>query len=164
MNRSELSAERARELFNYDPATGSLTWKQQNSSRAAAGCKAGCMRSDGYLLVGVDKSQYLAHRVIWLLQTGVWPTYLVDHVNGVRSDNSWVNLRKADQRLNQENQKQAKASSTSGLLGVSPSGHKWRSRIVARGTEVHLGTFATPEEAHQAYLTAKRQLHAGCTI
>lgn len=35
---------------------------------------------------------------------------------------------------------------------------------VVRGQQVYLGSHATVEDAHQAYLRAKRQLHAGCTL
>jgi len=27
-----------------------------------------------------------------------------------------------------------------------------------------IGTYKTPEEAHQIYLVAKREIHTGCTI
>lgn len=56
--------------------------------------------------------------------------------------------------------------SASALLGVawSKSSRKFRARIWSAGKEVHLGVFNTPEQAHEAYLAAKRRLHAGCTI
>jgi hypothetical protein len=40
----------------------------------------------------------------------------------------------------------------------------WRARIQVNGKGVHLGMFATPDEAHEAYLIAKRKLHEGCAI
>ena len=36
--------------------------------------------------------------------------------------------------------------------------------IKVNGKNKYLGNYSTPEEAHQAYLTAKRELHEGCTI
>lgn len=51
------------------------------------------------------------------------------------------------------------------LLGAFKSaGGRWRGQIVLNGKSKHLGCFATEEEAHEAYLAAKRQIHIGCTI
>lgn len=56
-------------------------------------------------------------------------------------------------------------TNATGLLGVSKADSRgFRARIFYAGKETHLGTFKTPEDAHAAYLAAKRRLHAGCTI
>jgi hypothetical protein len=64
-----------------------------------------------------------------------------------------------------QNKRRAFASSKSGLLGVClhVSG-KWAAALRNNGKTVHVGLFETPQEAHFAYLTRKRELHAGCTI
>ena len=36
--------------------------------------------------------------------------------------------------------------------------------IQVDGRARHLGYFASPQEAHKAYKSAKRKLHEGCTI
>ena len=36
--------------------------------------------------------------------------------------------------------------------------------ISVGGRQSYLGTFATPEEAHAAYLAEKREKHQGCTL
>ena len=38
------------------------------------------------------------------------------------------------------------------------------SKLVVNGRRVYLGVFATPEEAHSAYVEAKRLHHDGCTL
>lgn len=164
MDQSKLSAERARELFSYDPATGLLTWKV-GRGRARVGEVAGTpKRAGGRLQVQVDGRLYGAHRIVWLLVYGVWPSGAVDHVNGDDSGNRVGNLRDVTQQKNSENQRHPHGDSQTGVLGVSKCGSRFRSQLGVRGRQKYLGTFATPEEAHQAYLTAKRQLHAGCTI
>jgi hypothetical protein len=49
-------------------------------------------------------------------------------------------------------------------MGVIFFQNKWRANITHSGKTHWLGDFATPEEAHQAYLTAKRKFHAACTL
>jgi hypothetical protein len=164
MNRSELSAERARELLNYDPATGLLTWKVGRSHKTPAGSPAGSLSKQGYVCVKVGGVLYKAHRLAWLLLTGGWPSQFLDHINGVKSDNRACNLREIGRAGNAENLHRARVDSKTGLLGVSRDGFKFRATIQASRRLHYLGAYQTPEEAHQAYLTAKRQLHAGCMI
>lgn len=157
MTNTKLSAERARELFSYDPETGELRWRLTRG-RAQAGGLAGRMQ------VEADGVAYLVHRVAWLITTGEWSTRFIDHINGIKSDNRLSNLREVTKQVNAENRRRARTGSKSGFLGVSPSNQKYQARISSQGVESYLGVFPTPEEAYEVYLTAKRSLHAGCTI
>ena len=163
MNQSKLSAERARELFNYDPATGSLTWRV-NKGRAKAGAEAGYLEPNGYVRLVVDQRRYWAHRAIWLIAYGQLPAGCIDHANGNPSDNRLRNLREVSHSVNMQNLRGAKRHSSTGFLGVVPHQGGFRACITTQGVRRSLGCFDTPEKAHQAYLTAKRQLHAGCMI
>lgn len=53
-----------------------------------------------------------------------------------------------------------------GMLGVTylPTRNAYRASVALMGKSKYIGQFSTPEEAHAAYLLAKRQLHQGCTI
>lgn len=163
MKQPRLSAERARELFAYDPETGRLIWRV-SKGRAKPGDPAGCPQKGGYLRMRVDQKHYWAHRVVWLHTKGDWPTHFLDHINGDPSDNRVENLREVSRKTNQENQRKPHSNSSTGLLGVVPINGKFRAAISLQGVRTCLGVFTTPEEAHKAYLTAKRELHAGCTI
>jgi len=83
---------RADGLMIYDPETGDITWKETNSTRLLEGSQACIQNSQGYLKVTIDKRDYLAHRVAWLLIYQVWPTEVIHHINGNRQDNSIANL------------------------------------------------------------------------
>jgi hypothetical protein len=98
------------------------------------------------------------------MQTGEWPANHVDHKNGVRNDNRWCNLRDVTRSVNSQNQRHAPAGSKTGLFGVQVDRNKFRARIIVTGTRHGLGSFESAEEAHQAYIDAKRSLHAGCTL
>lgn len=164
---SELTAERARELFDYDPLTGVLSWKKRPHGKRDPSLVAGYVNTVGYRVTMVAGKGYLNHRIAWLLTTGEWPTLEIDHLNGVRDDNRVCNLRESTSKLNKENVRKARASNkTSGLLGVSlyKRDGTYAAQITVDYRCTCLGRFATPEEAHQVYLEAKRRLHAGCTI
>lgn len=49
----------------------------------------------------------------------------------------------------------------SGFAGVSKNGKKWRAKITVKRKQISLGTYETPEEAHQVFLKAKEDLSAG---
>ena len=153
-----------RRLVDYDPETGVFRWKQQ-AGRANAGDVAGCLRGDGYINMIVNGRRGLAHRFAWFYVHGQWPADMIDHRNGQRSDNRIENLREADNTLNSQNMRAAKPSNATGFLGVSRGKDGlFNAQIGVNGKTHWLGKFATPEEAHETYLKAKRLLHAGCTI
>lgn len=91
---------------------------------------------------------------------------VIDHINGIPNDNRIVNLRDVDASINRQNQRKAQSRSKSGLLGVCwyKAGSKWQAEISVHGEKHHLGRFNSKEAAHTAYITAKRELHAGYTI
>jgi hypothetical protein len=55
----------------------------------------------GYLRVWIDGYTFPAHRLIWLHVHACWPTYWIDHINGVRDDNRLANLRDVPPAWNQ---------------------------------------------------------------
>lgn len=151
---TELTQARLKELLHYDPDTGIFT-------RLASGCEAGLHDRDGYLKINVASRYYQAHRLAFLYMTGCFPEDQVDHIDGVRDDNRWVNLRSATSQENQHNNGGARKNSRSGLVGAAWSSKKklWRGVIMLARKQHHLGYHATPELAHAAYLKAKDELH-----
>ena len=78
------------ETFDYNPDTGSLTYRKPRGS-LPAGRPAGTAVASGYN-VQYNGSYILAHRIIWNIMTGEWPQHPVRHVNGNKLDNRWSNL------------------------------------------------------------------------
>jgi hypothetical protein len=161
-----LTEQRLRELLHYDQFTGVFTWRVRRGN-VARGSVAGARKSDGYLQIGIDGRLFLAHRLAWLYMNGEWPAGDVDHMNWNILDNSAANLRDVPRMLNMQNQRKSHKDSYTGFLGVhfDKRRGKFIARITTPGTSrLHLGQFDTGEEAHAAYLAAKRVVHAGCEI
>lgn len=156
----ELTQQRLREVLHYDPETGIFTWLTKIADKVSVGARAGQSRPNGYRAIGVLGSRHLEHRLAVLYMTGAWPAEEVDHVNGVRGLNSWENLRQCSHSENHQN-RVARVTNTAGLAGASWHSQKkrWRSAISVAGKHHHLGHFNTPEEAHEAYKSAKVRLH-----
>jgi len=135
----------------YDSATGYF-WRD--------GARADHGRRDGYHRVTIDGRRVLAHRAAFFLMTGTWPADIVDHIDGNRRNNAWTNLRQTTAAGNLQNRRAATRHNTCGLLGVSA--HRrggFYARINVDGRAKYLGYFKTAEEAHAAYVAAKRELH-----
>jgi hypothetical protein len=160
----QLSLRRAKELLNYDPSSGELRWRVdrfsgRNKVQAAAGSVAGHRHVDGYIRVKIDKVVYHAQHIIWLLQTGRYPSREIDHKDGDTYNNRWKNFRLATTQENGRNRGVHK-SNTSGAKGVDRHKGKWRSRIIVDYKQIHLGSFYNFEDAVKARLNAE-QLYFG---
>jgi len=159
-----VNVARVREVLKYNKKTGRFTWLKSTGPRAVVGAPAGAVNVRGYYDISIDGRKYVAHRLVWLYVTGQLPTHEIDHINGNRADNRFCNLRDVPRAINTQNRRQANARALSRLLGVSKHGEKWRARLQTSGVVSQLGTYNTPAQAYAAYITAKRQMHIGCTI
>lgn len=176
---TQLTAEIVRELLTYNPDTGNLLWKPraegwfQNTDRRTA--KHACFqwnnryankpalavsKGNGYLCGRLFGKNYLAHRVIWLLQTGDWPAHEIDHVNGNRSDNRLVNLREVTPQQNRRNTALRSDNKTGvpGLYWNAKIG-KWCPQITRDGKAMHLGVFDCAYGALKARKAAEQKLN-----
>jgi hypothetical protein len=150
-----LTADRLRELLNYDPETGVFTWLVSRSGTARSDTVAGWVKSNGYLYISVDGRIYRAHRLAWLSMNGVWPSGDIDHINCVRSDNRASNLREAKRYQNNANSRIMESNSV-GLKGVTFNKQrcKYISQIQVYRNKKNLGYFDCPAAAHFAYIVA----------
>lgn len=156
MNVSEVAA-----LIDHDGDRGLLWWRERPRSmfksdrlwRAFNAQFAGrpalaALDGDGYRsgrILGFNAS---AHRTMWALCHGEWPSDQIDHINGDRLDNRLVNLREATAADNARNKGMTRRN-TSGRIGVFIDGKsgRWAAGIGVDGRWVHLGTWHTFEAA-----------------
>jgi hypothetical protein len=160
-----MNLQKLNEMFAYD--CGHVIRKTDVNYRAKAGDVVGTVdRTTGYVRVNFDGKVAHLHRLVWALVHGEEPQGFIDHINGDRADNRVENLRVVDNSINMQNIRRARIDSSTGILGASPcSDGRYVARIrVPSGSYRSLGRFSTAEEAGDAYLKAKRELHPGCTI
>ena len=148
---NKLTAEYLRSILDYDPATGIFTRKVSNSNRVKVGDVAGSQSGGGYLNIMVGSRLYKSHRLAWLYVYGVWPKGQIDHVNRVRTDNRIANLRDVSRKQNMQNASK-RSDNTSGHPGAywDKQKSKWQAQITHNYKSIHLGYFASLEEAISA--------------
>lgn len=119
MNAEEkqaLTQERLKELLHYEPESGIFT-RLKTAGRYVAGAIAGSMDDEGYLRISIDGKHYRSARLACLYMTGEMPIE-ADHINRIRHDDRWENIRQADRRQNAANRK-LQRNNTSGFKGIS---------------------------------------------
>lgn len=155
-----VSQERLKQLLIYDPISGIWTWGvARKNNQIRVGSLAGRLDKKGYRAIGIDGKNYYAHRLAFLWMTGNMPEQQVDHINGIKDDNRWSNLREATNRENSQNIDTFR-SNTSGYNGVylNKSAGKWVAHIKDNGKYHYLGLYDTPELANEARLNAQKSL------
>lgn len=151
------SAARLSEILSYCPKTGILRWKVARG-RCAAGTVAGYDTGRGYIGIRVNGRCCYAHRVAFELMTGRSPEF-VDHINGVRTDNRWANLREVSRSGNGMNMK-TPVTNQSGVIGVfwNKCKGKWTAKIKVQQKTRHIGHFDDLSAAVAARKAAERDL------
>ena len=98
-----ITQEYLKEILTYDPSTGIFIWKKRMNGFVAEGTIAGNKKDNGYVQLRIKKKSYLAHRLVFLYMIGSFPKNETDHINRIRNDNRWCNLRDVTHFENQHN-------------------------------------------------------------
>lgn len=165
--------EQLRQLLRYEPETGKLFWRPRPvemfknkqaygmwNTRYAGEEAFTTINNLGYRKGTLLGRTYLAHRVIWAVHQGEWPSDQLDHADSDKLNNRIGNLREATASENMRNQGTQK-SNKSGYKGVSWSARAtaFQAYIRAEGRRIFLGYHATAEAAHAAYCEAAKKYH-----
>jgi len=149
-----------KERISYCPDSGNLYWKKTHlTQNEKEGDLAGGRCNHGYITLKCNGVSYQGHRVAYFLMTGDLP-YSVDHINGDKTDNRWVNLRAASHSENIVNQGFRKTNK-SGIKNVywNKAKEGWSVAIRSNGKRHNLGTFDTIFEAAAVAIPARTRLH-----
>ncbi len=116
MARKQITQDLLQECFLYSPSTGEFKRRKRAGSRGPAGAVMRYVDSWGYVRFQLRGVPVKAHRMAFLYMLGEIPSE-VDHINGVRHDNRWINLRPANRTVNARNSAR-RSDSTVELVGV----------------------------------------------
>jgi hypothetical protein len=120
-------------------------------------------KSDGYRVIQIKPKKYKLHRINYYAHNQDWDIHDSSSNNQIDHEDDKDNLPKHQYNnienlrvvTNQENQWNTKAKG----YYWDKRRQKWRAQIMVSGKKKHLGDFVLEEEAHQAYLEAKKIYH-----
>ena len=112
----------------------------------------------GHRFLRIDNMMYPQHRLAWFYVKGEWPKDQIEHEDLDGINNKWTNLRESTQQQNVRNRK---AYGASGFKGVHKHSQYegWIAQITIDGKVNYLGSFRTPEEAHEVYVSVAKNIH-----
>ena len=121
-----------------------------------------CERPDGYLKCHLTlnkvKHKFYQHRLVWYAHHQDWDIFdssmnnFIDHKNQIKNDNRLCNLHVVTHAENKQNM------DCKGCY-FDNRRKKWTAKIQLNGKRKHIGYYDTYEEAHEAYLAKKRDIH-----
>ena len=150
------------ECFEYLPEEGRLKYKHRPeshfpstkvykwwNSRFEGKYADNFVTEQRYRVVIIYSVHYAAHRVIWKMMTGKDAgEFQIDHINQIRDDNRYENLRLATREGNQQN-KFTYSNNKTGVKGVRFDIRKKRyvAEIQVNKVNKYVGQFETLEDA-----------------
>lgn len=143
-------ATKMRNQLTYNPETGVLNWKESGSGRrsnlVAGTIKRKKVGDNTHRSVTLDGVAYTAAQVAWTIQTGEFPTFIIDHKDGNPLNDRWDNLRRGDGGVDQRNCRMNRRNST-GVNGVRLNNGYYLAYIGDNGRQKYLGCSADFFEA-----------------
>lgn len=137
-----------RSVLSYDPGSGLFRWLV-SCGPAKAGSICCTRHHEGYFVTRIGGKNYSLHRLAFLFM-GCELTSCVDHINGDRTDNRWVNLRQVTPAENAKNRR-LHANNSSGISGVTWTKQgRWQAYGHIDGRPTYLGGFSSLFEAAAA--------------
>ena len=143
---------RAHNMFGEETKSGRF-WREVKFRKEK---KTGYIRCD-ITIDGVNR-KFAQHRMVYYAHNqdwNIWDTSqdnMIDHINRKKDDNRIENLKVATNQQNQFN------TNAKGYSWDKNAG-KWRAQIMLDGKSINIGLFVNEEDAHNAYINKKLELH-----
>lgn len=144
------------ECLDYCPESGVFIWKTRphnhfkkwqsaNKANGSHANKEAGTLLNGYKVIKIDQKIYYAHRLAWLYISGEWPDQEIDHINHVKIDNRFENLRQVTGSENCRN----RGTTQNRVTGVDwmKKSSVWRASLRINGVPTYLGSFTDWFEA-----------------
>lgn len=139
-----------------------LYWGQsvgttRKRSKAYLDKPAGCLSKRGYIQVKKGRDKFMAHRILWALHFGKWPSAGIDHINGDKTDNRIENLRDTTQFDNSKNAAKYPRLEPWIATGVTRHNNGWRAGAQVNKQKIHIGVY----NCHTAAMLARKLFDIG---
>lgn len=168
-----ITQDRLKELVEYDPLTGKFIALFEGKGRVEkyrikkgqeiTGSLTGkyYKTGRGYLTLYLDRKPVKAHHAAWIYVNGAIPEdSVIDHINGITTDNRIANLRVTDNYTNRYNINYystdnihvnggVRKRNATGLSHITYDGNRYRVRICRKGYKTVDKHFKILEEAIQ---------------
>ncbi len=166
-----LSVDFLRECLDYKPDSGALIWRRRPEKHFCCGSKSAAhlaaiwnakfsgkpafasVGDHGYYTSAIGGRRMSAHRIVWAIYYGESPSFEIDHINGVRTDNRIENLRQVTRSENSKNLR-VRSGEARGVYWYTPTS-RWVAKIQYRGRMRHLGYFKDRDDAISARRAAE---------
>lgn len=122
-----------------------ITWNKRFANKVA-----GYKKQTGHISIGINRRQYQAHRIIYLMHHDYLPPE-IDHINRKSGDNRIENLREATRSQNRRNSEYSTGKSKYKGVHHAGTSNKWVCQIVVDSKKVNVGQYDTELEAAHAY-------------
>jgi len=140
----------AMRYFSYCPDTGFIYNKSSGKHVGS--------NNKGYIQFRSAKVRFQAHRFAHYYMTGALPA-CIDHINGIKDDNRWCNLRGCTVSQNSANRK-LNSDNKSGYRGVY-KGYKdsYCGLVIYKGIRYYKSGFNTPQLANQWVVNKSKEVY-----
>jgi len=144
----------------YNPWTGDFYWKNPSNNNVKIGGVAGTLTKKGYIYIGINNKQYMAHRLAWFYVYGYMPENMIDHESRIKTHNCIKNLREASDQCSNRNRGMFRNNTTE-VTGVykDKSTNRWISQITVNKKRKHLGRYKDFDDAVCARLAGEQCLN-----
>jgi hypothetical protein len=166
MNQKNITQDYVKSRLDYDPKTGLFLWKycaglSKTFITRYIGGRAGYYRKiNSYLVIRLNKANFLGHRLAWLFVYGEFPESNIDHIDGDPTNNRIANLRLATQSQNLMNSN-LRSDNTTGIKGTTKSkaSGKFLVSIKVKNQTYRLGVFNNFVDAAEARRLGEIKYH-----
>ncbi len=146
--------------IRYAPSTGKISRFHLQYKRWVS--TQNTPNNKGYLRINIGRRLYMEHLVGFFIVMGRLPRVgmEIDHINGIKTDNRWCNLREVDRHENCTNRVEHRSGRIPGPAFIKDR-NAWRSSLQHLGEMFRMGNYRTEIQAKIVYDCAWRMVYLG---
>lgn len=138
--------------FGYCPLTGDIFSKTERKN-VKIGQVVGSLTNTGYVQISFKNKKIRAHRMaLYLMTDESEPNgFSIDHINRIRSDNRWANLRLVTHRSNSRNREVYESCYAGISFDKNNKNKPWRAQpVLENGKRFYIGSYPCELQAAMA--------------